>query len=357
MERICVKTGKKYEVLINTGFDGLQQELSRLFSADTGMFIVSDDNVGKLYGDEMSNLISNSFSRTYAFSFSHGENNKSLETLSQIYKFLLANSAGRNSAIIALGGGVTGDLAGFAAATYMRGISYVQVPTTLLAQVDSSVGGKTAVDFAGYKNMIGSFHQPALVYINVHTLTTLPEREFSAGMAEVVKYGLIADADFYAYLTDNVNRINATEALIKIIHKCVSLKAEIVRQDECDRGIREILNFGHTAGHAIEALAGFGLLHGECVALGMLAAMELSVIRGCVSSDKRDRLRSLLQSLGLPIKSDTSDAERIYDAMRKDKKAAGGSVRCILLKEIGRAEGVSGIERKQIINALESIGC
>jgi 3-dehydroquinate synthase len=240
--------------------------------------------------------------------------------------------------LVALGGGVTGDMAGFAAATYMRGIRFVQIPTTFLAQVDSSVGGKTGIDFMGNKNMVGAFYQPELVYINSATLRTLPAREVSAGLAEAVKTGYIADKELLDYFFENRSKIISldTEAVNTVIYRCCSAKAYVVNKDEKELGLRAILNFGHTFGHAVETLLGFKLLHGECVAVGMVAAMYYSAEKFGIAQSDVDACKELLTYLKLPISCSLGEGE-IYEQMFLDKKTSGGHIKIVALNKLGEA--------------------
>jgi len=269
-----------------------------------------------------------------------GEAYKTWTTVHEVLTRLLERSAERSTTVVALGGGVVGDIAGFAAAIYQRGIPFVQVPTTLLAQVDSSVGGKTGVNHALGKNMIGAFHQPLAVLIDTECLRTLPEREFAAGLAEVIKYGAIRDASFFAWLESAMPRLVArdADALIHAVSESCRIKAEIVAADEREAGDRALLNFGHTFGHAIETGVGYGeWLHGEAVAAGMLMAAALSERLGSVGGADVVRLRTLLQRAGLPVEPPRLGVQRYVDLMRRDKKVAGGSVRLVLLDALGAA--------------------
>ncbi|MDH3320327.1 MAG: 3-dehydroquinate synthase [Betaproteobacteria bacterium] len=269
-----------------------------------------------------------------------GEQAKNWTALERVFDGLLAARMGRDGILVALGGGVVGDLAGFAAAVYQRGIPFIQVPTTLLAQVDSSVGGKTAVNHARGKNMIGAFHQPAAVIADVGTLATLPERELRAGIAEVIKHGFALDAALVAWLEENMARLLARDAaaLVHVVRRSCELKAQVVAADEREAGTRTLLNFGHTFGHAIEAGAGYGVwLHGEAVAAGMVMAAELSAQAGLLPAADTERLRRLLRQAGLPVAGPALAPERYLDLMAGDKKAAGGRARYIVLREIGRA--------------------
>ena len=269
-----------------------------------------------------------------------GEQAKAWHALERVFDTLLAARVGRDGLLIALGGGVVGDLAGFAAAVYQRGIPFLQVPTTLLAQVDSSVGGKTAVNHPRGKNMIGAFHQPAAVIADVGALATLPERELRAGIAEVIKHGFALDAALVAWLEGNMARLLARDAaaLAHVVRRSCELKAQVVAADERELGARAVLNFGHTFGHAIEVGAGYGVwLHGEAVAAGMVMAAELSVRAGLLPAADAARLRRLVQAAGLPVAGPALAPERYFELMAGDKKAAGGRARYIVLQKVGRA--------------------
>jgi len=269
-----------------------------------------------------------------------GERYKTQATLGQVYDALAAAKMSRDGAVIALGGGVIGDIAGFAAATWARGIDVLQVPTTLLAQVDSSVGGKTAVNHPAGKNLIGAFHQPVAVMADLSTLSTLPERELKAGLAEVIKYGLIHDARFLEWLDGSLPLLLARDpgALAYAVRRSCEIKAEIVSLDEREVGPRALLNFGHTFGHAIEAAAGYGTwLHGEAGATGMLLAAQMSAQLGFISAHEVDRLRNLLTRAGLPIEAPRMGVARALELMALDKKVLAGRVRLVLLKQIGSA--------------------
>jgi 3-dehydroquinate synthase len=253
--------------------------------------------------------------------------------------------------VLALGGGVVGDIAGFAAACYQRGVGYVQLPTTLLAQVDSSVGGKTGVNHPGGKNLIGAFHQPLAVLSDTDTLSTLPDRELSAGLAEVIKYGCIWDAGLLDWLDANMERLRArdTEALTHAIARSCAIKAAVVAQDERESGLRAILNFGHTFGHAIEAATGYGeYLHGEAVGLGMLAAADFSQRLGMIDGVARDRITALIERAGLPIEPPKIGAARALELMQMDKKVKSGTIRLILLERLGQAAVVSRYPRAEL---------
>lgn len=285
-----------------------------------------------------------------------GEAYKDLTTLNLIYDALLQKQHNRTTTLLALGGGVVGDMCGYAAASYQRGVNFIQVPTTLLSQVDSSVGGKTGVNHPLGKNMIGAFHQPQCVIADTGTLNTLPERELSAGLAEVIKYGLICDSAFYQWIKDNITALMAREpqALAYAIERSCQNKAEVVAQDETESGIRAILNLGHTFGHAIEAHQGYGnWLHGEAVGTGMLMAADLGWRMGSVSGDELRELRSLLQTSGLPVVGPANMSVDDYlSRMQVDKKVLDGRIRLVLLKRIGEAWMTSDVPKDLLTQTL-----
>jgi len=269
-----------------------------------------------------------------------GEQAKSWATLDHVIDELLAARLGRDSVIVALGGGVVGDLAGFAAAVYQRGIPFIQVPTTLLAQVDSSVGGKTAINHVRGKNMVGAFHQPRAVIADVGVLDTLPDRELRSGLAEVIKHGFVLDPQFVGWLEANIAKLLARDraAMSHAVRRSCELKAQVVAADEREIGVRAILNFGHTFGHAIEAGMGYGeWLHGEAVAVGMVMAAELSTRAGLLSKEDASRVKALIARAGLPVQGPVLAIERYLELMQVDKKAAGGKMRFILLDRVGQA--------------------
>ena len=284
-----------------------------------------------------------------------GEQAKSWASLERVFDALLGARLGRDSVIVALGGGVVGDLAGFAAAVYQRGIPFIQVPTTLLAQVDSSVGGKTAVNHARGKNMIGAFHQPAAVIADVGALGTLPERELRAGIAEVIKHGFALDADLVAWLEANMARLLAREAdaLAHVVRRSCELKAAVVAEDERESGRRALLNLGHTFGHAIEAGAGYGAwLHGEAVAAGMVMAAELSVRAAGLAPADAARVRALLEQAGLPVRGPAMAPDRYLELMALDKKAARGRTRFVLLERVGQAAVHADVDERLVRDVI-----
>jgi 3-dehydroquinate synthase len=302
--------------------------------------IVTDETVGPLYLEPLRTSLAAQGVATIDVVVPDGETHKNWQTLNAIFDALLASRCERSTTVIALGGGVVGDLAGFAAATYQRGVPFVQVPTTLLAQVDSSVGGKTGINHPAGKNMIGAFHQPLAVIADTATLDSLPERELRAGLAEVIKYGLIRDAEFFAWLERNIEGLLARdpEALAFAIARSCRNKAEIVAEDERESGMRALLNLGHTFGHAIEAGMGYGAwLHGEAVAAGMVLAADLSARLGLLPEADVGRVADLVRRAGLPVIAPALGAARFLELMAVDKKVEAGSIRFVVLEAIGKA--------------------
>ncbi len=302
--------------------------------------VVSNTTVAPLYLKPLAQALHAAGVEVMSVLLEDGESYKNWATLERIYNALLAHRCERRSTLIALGGGVVGDLAGFAAATYMRGIAFIQVPTTLLAQVDSSIGGKTGVNHALGKNMIGAFHQPRLVLADTAVLKSLPPRELSAGMAEVIKHGLVRDRAFFVWLERNMEKLLACDAraLAHAVRRCCEIKAAVVVEDERETGVRALLNFGHTFGHAIESGLGYGkCLHGEAVAVGMVMAADLSRRVGLIAGADVERISALLKRANLPVAPPDIAPERLLELMRLDKKTEDGKLRFVLLDEIGAA--------------------
>jgi len=303
--------------------------------------IITDTNVGKRFAKAAFNSLANTGFFPSLIVVPAGETAKSLKTVQTGYDLLAAHRLERKSFIVALGGGVVGDLAGFIAATYLRGIAFVQVPTTLLAQVDSSVGGKVGVNLKAGKNLVGAFYQPRFVLCDLATLATLPEREFRAGLAEVIKYGIIFDAKLFAQLERDLPKLlrRDVKTLAAVVARCCEIKAEVVGQDETEGGLRAILNFGHTIGHAIENISGYGrYLHGEAIAIGQVATAKLSAMEIGFPERDAERIAALFQRTGLPvtIKLNVAQRRKLFAAMRLDKKVSGGEIRFVLAKKIGR---------------------
>ncbi len=341
LQTVTVATpGHRYDILIGTGLLAEPAAWGGLPRAAQAV-IVSNPTVLSLHGAALAAAIAPHFRSVSTVSLPDGEQHKDWASLELVFDHLLARGCDRRTVLFALGGGVVGDMTGFAAATYMRGVPFVQVPTTLLAQVDSSVGGKTAINHPRGKNMIGAFHQPVRVICDLATLNTLPERELRAGLAEVIKYGPIADAAFLDWIEANLGALLAREpaALAQAVRRSCEIKAEVVGEDEREAGLRAILNFGHTFGHAIEAGLGYGRwLHGEAVACGMVIAARLSAELGLVSADFATRLRALVQRAGLPVVApELGGSARWLELMRVDKKAEGGEIRFVVVETPGRA--------------------
>jgi len=324
--------------------------------AGSQVVVISNDTVAPLYADRVRAQLGDR--QVTEIVLPDGEQYKTLDTLSGIFDRVMADRHSRSTTFIALGGGVVGDISGFAAACYQRGVNFIQVPTTLLAQVDSSVGGKTAVNHPQGKNMIGAFHQPRAVLIDIDTLHTLPPREFAAGMAEVIKYGLIADAGFYHWLQEHVHNLLAREeaTLAEAIERSCAIKAQVVAADERESGLRAILNLGHTFGHAIETATGYReWLHGEAVAAGLLLALRLSSRRGWVDAAEVDGLRQLLRAVNLPERPPAGmQADTFVDLMGRDKKVIDGRLRLVLLRAIGDARIVDDVTAAELEALLDA---
>jgi 3-dehydroquinate synthase len=306
--------------------------------------IVTNSTVGPLYSHRLQATLKKIGVESFEIVLPDGEIHKNWATLNQIYDQLIANRCERKTTLIALGGGVVGDMTGFAAATYQRGAPYIQIPTTLLAQVDSAVGGKTAINHPHGKNMIGAFYQPKLVLADIELLKTLPAREFSAGMAEVIKYGLIRDLPFFEWLEKNMERIMAREpeALVHVIYESCRNKAEVVGEDEKESGVRAILNFGHTFGHAIEAATNYKTwLHGEAVAMGTVLAARLSSYENVRREPDVERIVRILLAAALPVTSPNIGSATYIELMSRDKKVEAGKIRFVLLEQLGQAKVAS----------------
>ena len=324
---------RSYPIVIGSGLLGGGFDLAEYVRGDDCL-VVSNDTVAPLFLDKLTPNLAGR--QVDSIALPDGEAHKTVATMERILDKLVDMRANRDTTIVALGGGVVGDIAGFAAACYMRGVNFIQVPTTLLAQVDSSVGGKTGVNHSQGKNLIGAFHQPQAVLIDTDTLATLPDRELSAGLAEVIKYGAICDADFFAWLEDNIAMLRARDAaaLAHAIRRSCECKAEVVAEDERESGRRAILNFGHTFGHAIERCQGYGeWLHGEAVAAGMIMAAQLSNLPAV----DVERLRALVAAAGLPVEPPAISQRDWMGAMGMDKKVQGKQLRFVLLRHIGES--------------------
>ena len=353
--KLTVELGaRSYPIYIG---EGLVDDTSLLKSHIGGqqVAVVTNEVVRELALARLLTALEGCASQVDVFTLADGEGEKNLDNYARILDFLLAHRHNRTTTVVALGGGVVGDIAGFAAATYQRGVDFVQIPTTLLAQVDSSVGGKTAVNHPSGKNMIGAFHQPVAVLADLDLLDTLPERELRAGIAEVIKYGVIVDADFFAWLEANTEALLALDrdALVQVIARSCEIKAAVVAEDERETGRRALLNYGHTFAHAIESLAGYGAyLHGEAVAIGMVMAAELAVRSGILNRSAGVRLRNLIDSFGLPVSPPQLSAAAMQEAMGMDKKVVDGALRFVLAREIGEAFVTTAVDQQQLDETL-----
>ncbi|BCN31193.1 3-dehydroquinate synthase [Anaeromicropila herbilytica] len=346
-----------YDIIIKESYDYLIDELNKLDIKNRKLCIVSDSTVGKYYLEELSDRIKESTSIIESFVFQAGEENKNLNTVQNVYEYLIEKQFDRNDILVALGGGVVGDLTGFAAATYLRGIRFVQVPTSLLSMVDSSIGGKTGVDFNAYKNMVGAFHQPKLVYMNVSVLKTLTDIQYFSGYGEIIKHGLIKDKEYFKWLKENTMllKIRDTNTLEETIYRSCLIKKEVVEKDPTEKGDRALLNFGHTLGHAIEKLMNFTLLHGECVAIGMAAAAHLSYNKGYLTKEELTDILETIHEFELPTTVSNLDPNDIVKASKNDKKMEAGKIKFILLNGIGNAIIDDTITDEDMLKALSMI--
>ncbi len=341
--------------------NGILEQVERIlpYLKQKRVAIVTNETVAPFYLQKFQSAFERNQVSTVTIILPDGEHYKDWKTLNLIYDALLKQNCERKTTLIALGGGVIGDLTGFAAATYLRGIPFIQVPTTLLAQVDSSVGGKTGINHPLGKNMIGAFYQPLLVLADSATLSTLPDREFRSGIAEVIKYGLIWDDAFFSWLEENMNKLVARDLTVlnKAICRSCEIKAEIVAADEFESGVRSLLNLGHTFGHAIENAMGYGQwLHGEAVAAGTLVAAELSKRKGLIKETEIVRIKKLFQLADLPVSLPAISPNQYLDLMKLDKKVEGGKMRFILLNQIGKAAIFDNIPESLVIETMTACG-
>ena len=335
MKTVSVEASRSYEVLIGRGLlDEAGERIRAVSKAETAV-IVAGDLVRPLYAGQVQATLERAGFRVLVYEIPHGEQYKTLETYGKLLNDLCDNHITRSDVLVALGGGVTGDLTGFAAATYQRGCGFVQIPTTLLAMVDSSVGGKTAVDLPGGKNQAGAFYQPLLVLCDSDTLSTLPEEQYRSGCAEVIKYGMLGDEDFFASLV-----LPVKEQAETVIARCVSMKRDIVHEDEFDTGLRCLLNLGHSFGHAVEKCSDYTILHGEAVAIGMAGITRAAVARGLCEASALDALLEMLRAYGLPTGCDYS-AEELAAAMRNDKKMTGSTMHLVVPETVGKCRVLS----------------
>ncbi len=358
-ERLPILYYKKpcYDIVFTQSFDGLWDELQALGCDGRRLCIVTDSKVDELYGAAVFSLLEGRCRKAVKYVFPNGEENKTLDTVRGVYTFLIEEGFDRRDMLIALGGGVVGDLTGYAAATYLRGIDFIQVPTTLLSQADSSIGGKTGVDFDGYKNMVGAFKMPRLVYMNLAVLGTLEDRQFFSGFAEVMKSALLKDSIFYEWLIENMYEIceRDLDVLQEMLRRSCGIKKLVVEKDPTEQGDRALLNLGHTIGHAIEKYKNFKLYHGECVALGCVAAAYISWKKELLSMDEYYEIRDMFVPFNLPISIDDIEPQEILRLTKSDKKMEAGTIKFVLLKKIGRAVIDRTVTDDEILAAVNEI--
>ena len=358
-ERLQILYNRKpcYDIVFTRSFQELAPELKAMGFDEHKICIVTDSRVDGLYGEEMLERLSGQCKKAVKYVFPEGESHKTLDTVRELYRYLIAEEFDRKDLLLALGGGVVGDVTGYAAATYLRGVDFVQVPTTLLAQADSSIGGKTGVDFDGYKNMVGAFKMPRLVYMNLEVLQTLEDRQYFSGFAEVMKHGLIRDAALYEWLIENMYEICERDlnVLQEMLIRSCTIKKFIVEKDPLEQGDRALLNFGHTIGHAIEKAKNFGLYHGECVALGAVAAAYISWKRELLSMEEYYEVRDMFVPFYLPISVEEIEPQEILRLTKADKKMESGKIRFVLLKKIGKAVIDNSVTDEEILAAINEI--
>lgn len=354
---VSLDNRKCYEIVLTESFEGLAEEMKGFFDPESKACIITDSNVAELYAEEVRLSLKKVFSEVCVYAFPAGEENKNLETVQSAYHFLVEHHFNRADFIVALGGGVTGDLSGFVAATYMRGIPFVQIPTTLLSMVDSSIGGKVGVDFEAYKNMVGAFYMPKLVYINQSVLRSLPDRQFSSGMAEVLKAGLIKDGRFYEWTINGFSEIMnlEPEILREMLYRSIDIKRRVVEADPYEKGERALLNYGHTLGHAIERFFDFKYAHGECVALGSVAAAFIAYKREYLSPEEYYEIRDMFVPFELPITVDGLDIDEIIRLTASDKKNDAKGLKFVLLNKIGKARVYRDVTAEEMRAALSEL--
>ena len=359
MEKLDVKKDGElcYSIWFEKDFSYLAEEISKLGFIGHKLCVVTDSNVAPLYLEAVKNVLLEKFNQVYEFVIPAGEQNKTLDNIKKLYEYLILNRFDRKDCLVALGGGVIGDMTGYAAATYLRGIDFVQVPTTLLSQVDSSIGGKTGVDFDSYKNMVGAFHMPRLVYMNLSVLNTLSDEQFSCGMGEILKHGLIKNREYFTWCMDNADKIQERdyETLLYMIKESCKIKRDVVEKDPTEKGDRALLNFGHTLGHAVEKLKNFEMLHGQCVAVGAAAAMKLSAMRGNVLEEDVANSEKCFEKFGLPVRAEGITAEEILQISKSDKKMEAGKIKFVLLQEVGNAYVDKTVTDEELMQASKYI--
>ncbi len=346
-----------YDIMFEPDFGKLADKLISLEMKNRRLMIITDSNVGGYYLEELKKALREVSPFVYNYTFSAGETSKNLDTASLCYERLIQAGFDRNDVLVALGGGVVGDLTGFVAATFLRGIRFVQVPTSLLAMVDSSIGGKTGVDFKAYKNMVGAFHQPKLVYMNLNTLMSLSEREFYSGMGEIIKHGLIKNLAYYNWLKENHEGIQKKQydVLKDMIYESCLVKKAVVEADPKEKGERALLNFGHTIGHSVEKLMNLTRLHGECVCIGMAAASYLSYMRGYLNQEQYTDILATIRLFGQPVSAAGLNPDEVYEVTKLDKKMDSDRIKFILLKEPGKAVIDPTVTKEEMLSSITTI--
>jgi len=346
-----------YNIVIEKDFNQLGKAFGELNVSGKKICIVTDSNVGPLYASEVKSILESTGNQVLVYTFPAGEENKTLSTVEDVYAFLIENKFDRTDMLAALGGGVVGDLTGFTAATYLRGISFIQIPTSLLAQVDSSIGGKTGVDFRAYKNMVGAFYMPKLVYMNIATLKSLSDRLFNSGLGEIIKHGLIKDRNYYDWLSQNSSQILSRDedALEQMVYVSCTIKKAVVEKDPTEKGDRALLNFGHTLGHAIEKQMNFSLYHGECVGLGMIAALAISKKRGLITEQEFEDVIKLLGIYHFPLHVTGITPKDVVAVSKNDKKMVSNKIKFILIRGVGNAFIDMTVTDEEMLEALSFV--
>ena len=346
-----------YDITLADNYDGLEEVLQNFAFQSHKICIVTDDTVGAHYAEKVKTIAQKAAAYVCVFSFPAGESSKTLDVIEDLYEVLIKAHFDRKDILLALGGGVVGDMTGYAAATYLRGIRVIQLPTSLLAMVDSSIGGKTGVDFRGYKNMGGAFHQPSAVYMNVSTLKTLTKEQYFSGFGEIIKHGLIKDMNYFDTIQKNIMALNDRDlsALAEIIYGSCDIKRQVVENDPREQGERALLNFGHTLGHAIEKLKNFQMLHGHCVGVGCIAAAAISQKRGYLTEAQVQDIRETMKAFQVEEKVSGVDPAQVIAATKNDKKMDGNTIKFILLKEIGSAYVDRQVTEEEMKLGLEAV--
>ena len=355
MDKITVNYEEKpcYSIYLEQSFEALKEVFTSLDASDRKVCVVTDSTVGKHYLQEVVMRLKFCAKEVISYTFQAGEKSKTLDVIYDIYETLITSRFDRKDLLVALGGGVVGDMTGYAAATYLRGIRFVQIPTTLLSMVDSSIGGKTGVDFKAYKNMIGAFHQPSAVYMNLSVLATLTKEQYTSGMGEIVKHAMIKDRSYYDWLKTHRDEIMELEPtiLLEMIRRSLMIKKDVVERDPKEQGERAMLNFGHTLGHAIEKRMNFTMLHGDCVAVGALAASYISYKRDYLSDTQLQDVKAMLEAFSLP----TMDTEEIIAITQSDKKMEAGKIQFILIEKLGKAFIDTTVTKEEMQEALKFV--